>query len=325
MKILITGGAGFIGSNLAHFYDLNNPNDEVMVIDIFQNGLKFSNGHLKSFGHFKNLIGFKGEVYEGDINRKETLELIKEFAPNIIFHMAAISDTTIKEQGELIHTNLNTFRDLLNICKNLNTKMIYASSAATYGDAKSPQVVFANENPQNVYGFSKLMMDYLAMKYINNYNMHIVGLRYFNLYGQREFYKGSTASMVLQFGLQILNGYAPRLFKGSDKIFRDFVYIKDALNATILAVDAKPGIYNVGTAIPRSFQEIADILQKELGTNYGSEYIENPYAKQYQYFTQADITQTISNLKYQPKYSLEDGIKDYIEEIKRIFDQEVKK
>lgn len=323
-KILITGGAGFIGSALAHYFDQNHPSCDVIVIDKFRSDETFSNGNLKSFGHFKNLLGFKGMVLEGDIARKDTMDLIKDLRPDIIFHEAAISDTTVKEQGELINTNLNTFRDMLEICKEQNSKMIYASSAATYGNAKSPQKVWECEEPANVYGYSKIMMDHLSEKYIKNYKMHIVGLRYFNVYGKGEFYKNTTASMVLQFGHQILSGKAPRLFEGSDKIFRDFIYIKDVINANLCAIDGEAGIYNVGTGKPRSFQDIADILQKELGTDYGSEYIPNPYIGQYQFFTQADIEKTTKGLGYEPKYSLEDGIKDYIDEIKRLYDCEVK-
>ncbi len=321
-KILITGGAGFIGSNLAHYFDKNYPNAEVLVVDIFSNNEKFSNGNLKSFGHFKNLKGFNGEILQGDINDVKCLEQIKYFKPDIIFHQAAISDTTALEQDIMMKTNVNAFKSLLDICLRLNAKMIYASSAATYGDAPSPQKVWSSENPNNIYGFSKLAMDKLALKYIK-IGLHVVGLRYFNVYGKNEFFKNTTASMVLQFGLQILKGDAPRLFEKSDKILRDFIYVKDVISANIAAITtAHVGIYNVGTGKPRSFQDIADILQKELKVNYGNEYIKNPY-KAYQYHTQADMKSSHEMLGFEAKYSLEEGIKDYIDEIKRVFNEEV--
>ncbi len=201
--------------------------------------------------------------------------------------------------------------------------MIYASSAATYGNAPSPQIVGSSEQPNNVYGFSKLMMDNMGQKFAQKYDIHIVGLRYFNVYGKGEFFKNKTASMVLQFGLQMLSNQAPRLFENSDKIFRDFIYIKDVIQANLLAIKGKSGIYNVGTGNARSFQDIADILQKELDLNLGNEYIKNPFVNQYQFFTQADISSTKENLGYEPKFSLEDGIKDYLEEIKRIYKEEI--
>ncbi|NPA03775.1 MAG: NAD-dependent epimerase/dehydratase family protein, partial [Epsilonproteobacteria bacterium] len=150
-----------------------------------------------------------------------------------------------------------------------------------------------------------------------------VGLRYFNVYGEREFFKGKTASMILQFGLQLLRGENPKLFEGSEKIKRDFIYVQDVIQANLLACKAKKsGVYNVGTGKARSFKEIVDILCQELNLSPVYEYIPNPYTKQYQYFTQADISSTIKELGYQPKYSLEEGIKATLPYIKKIFEEE---
>ncbi len=321
-RIVITGGAGFIGSNLAHFFDKKYPNAQVLVVDVFRNEETFSNKNLKSFGHFKNLKGFSGEIYEGDINDQKTLDTIRSYEPDIIFHEAAISDTTVMDQGIMMQTNVSAYRDLLDICKDKNIKMIYASSGATYGDAKSPQKVWECENPNNIYGFSKLTMDKLSLKYIQK-GLHVVGLRYFNVYGKGEFFKNTTASMVLQFGHQILGGHAPKLFERSDKILRDFIYVKDVVRANIDAVLTKNmGIYNVGTGKPRSFQDVADILQNELGTDFGNKYIKNPH-KAYQYHTKAHMKDSHEKLGFRAKYSLEEGIKDYIDEIKRTYKEEV--
>lgn len=321
-RIVITGGAGFIGSAIAHHLDKNYPDCEVLVIDTFRSEESFSNGNLKSFGHFKNLLGFSKEIYEGDITKKRTIKEIKKFQPDIIFHKAAISDTTVLDQGIMVKTNLNAYRDLLLLCEQKNIKMVYASSGATYGDAKSPQKVWECEKPKNIYGFSKLAMDYLSLKYIKK-GLHIVGLRYFNVYGKGEFFKNTTASMVLQFAHQILKKEPPKLFENSDKIFRDFIYIEDVIDANIKALSAKKcGIYNVGTAKPRSFQDIADILQLNLKTDYGNKYIKNPH-KAYQYHTQAYMKDSKKYLDFEAKYSLEEGIKDYLPEIKRLFKEEV--
>jgi ADP-L-glycero-D-manno-heptose 6-epimerase len=322
--ILITGGAGFIGSNLAFYFQEHHPKAKVVVLDSFRSGETLSNGNLKSFGHFKNLLGFTGEVISGDINDKEMLAYLEaNYQFDYIFHEAAISDTTALEQDLMVKTNVNAFKDLLDLAVIHGANMIYASSGATYGDAPSPQTVGC-EAPQNVYGFSKLMMDHLANDYIQREKISIVGLRYFNVYGPREYFKNKTASMVVQFGHQILGGYGPKLFEGSDSILRDFIYIEDIIQANILAMHPKKsGVYNVGTGNARSFQDIVDILQKELGTSYYCEYIPNPFVGRYQFHTEADIAPTVKGLGYKPRFSLEEGIKAYVPEIRRLFETEV--
>ena len=295
------------------------------MLDSFRSGETLSNGNLKSFGHFKNLIGFKGEIISGDINDKDLLlDLEINYKFDYIFHEAAISDTTALEQDLMIKTNVNAYKDLLDLAITHNANMIYASSAATYGDAPSPQKVGC-EAPQNVYGFSKLSMDNLSREYMQNSDISIVGLRYFNVYGKGEYFKNTTASMILQFGHQILAGKNPKLFEDSDKILRDFIYIEDIVQANIKAMNPKQsGIYNVGTGKARSFQDIVDILQKELETSLKCEYIPNPFIGSYQFHTQADIQTTREALDYNPAYEMEDAIKDYVSEIKRIYQQEVK-
>lgn len=323
--ILITGGAGFIGSNLAFYFQEKHPEAKVVILDSFRSTELLSNGNLKSFGHFKNLIGFRGEIISGDINDKDlllNLELNYKF--DYIFHEAAISDTTALEQDLMIRTNVNAYKNLLELAIKHNANMIYASSAATYGSASSPQKV-GNESPQNVYGFSKLCMDNLSREYMKKNSISIVGLRYFNVYGSREYFKNSTASMILQFGHQILSGKNPRLFEHSDQILRDFVYIEDIIQANIKAMNPKEsGIYNVGTGKARSFQDIVNILQLELGTSLTCEYIPNPYIGSYQFHTEADIASTKEALGYEPRFEMEEGIKDYIGEIKRVYEEEVK-
>lgn len=324
--ILITGGAGFIGSSLAFYFQENHPEAKVIVLDSFRSGETLSNGNLRSFGHFKNLIGFRGEVISGDINDKDVLlNLELNYKFDTIFHEAAISDTTALEQDLMIKTNVNAYKDLLELAISHGANMIYASSAATYGNASSPQKV-GHEAPQNVYGFSKLCMDNLSREYMQREKIKIVGLRYFNVYGAREYFKNTTASMILQFGHQILSGKNPRLFENSDKILRDFIYIEDIIQANIKAMNPKEsGIFNVGTGRARSFQDIVDILQKELGTTLPCEYIPNPFVGSYQFHTEADISTTKEVLGYEPRFEMEDGIKAYVGEIRRIYEQEVKK
>ncbi|MBV5320293.1 MAG: ADP-glyceromanno-heptose 6-epimerase [Sulfuricurvum sp.] len=323
--ILITGGAGFIGSNLAFYFQEHYPQAHIVVLDLFRSNLTLSNGNLKSFGHFKNLLGFQGEVISGDINDKVLLNtLAQNYKFDYIFHEAAISDTTALEQDLMIQTNVNAFKDLLDIAVAHGANMIYASSGATYGDAPSPQRV-GREAPQNVYGFSKLMMDHLAHQYTQKHDhISIVGLRYFNVYGPREFFKNKTSSMVVQFGHQLLAGKNPKLFENSDQILRDFIYIEDIIQANILAMHPKEsGVFNVGTGKARSFQSMVDILQRELGTSFECEYIPNPYVGRYQFHTEADIETTKAVLGYQPRFEFEEGIAAYVSEIKRLFEQEL--
>ena len=323
--ILITGGAGFIGSNLAFYFQNNHPFAKVVILDRFRSGETLSNGNLKSFGHFKNLIGFRGEIISGDINDKDLLlDLEINYKFDYIFHEAAISDTTAQEQDLMIKTNVNAYKDLLEIALRHGANMIYASSAATYGNAKSPQRV-GRESPQNVYGFSKLSMDNISREYIKTSEISIVGLRYFNVYGSGEYFKNTTASMVLQFGHQLLAGKNPRLFVDSDKILRDFIYIEDVIQANVKAMNpTESGVYNIGTGKARSFQDIVDILQRELGTTLECEYIKNPFVGSYQFHTQADISTTKEALGYKPEFEMEDAIKDYADEIKRLYEEEVK-
>lgn len=323
--ILITGGAGFIGSNLAFYFQNNHPKAKVVIVDSFRNGETLSNGNLKSFGHFKNILGFRGEVISGDINDKNLLlDLELNYKFDYIFHEAAISDTTAQEQDLMVRTNVNAYKDLLKLAIKHNANMIYASSAATYGNAESPQKV-GRESPQNVYGFSKLSMDNLSREYMKKTDISIVGLRYFNVYGGGEYFKNTTASMVLQFGHQILSAKNPKLFEDSDKILRDFIYIEDIIQANVKAMQPhESGIYNVGTGKARSFQDIVDILQTELGTDLTCEYIPNPFIGSYQFHTEADIATTKEALGYEPNYEMEDGIKAYVSEIKRIYEEEVK-
>lgn len=313
-KILITGGAGFVGSNIAHYININFPKAALTIFDKFQSEDKFPSGNPTALGNFKNLIGFHGNVIAGDINSYEDLNRIEDQSWDIIFHQAAISDTTVLNQNLVIKTNCNTLRYFISLAEKSNAKLIYASSAGTYGNSNAPNCVGKGEVPENVYGFSKLMMDELVRVYLSNSpKIEIIGLRYFNVYGNREFYKGKTASMILQLGMQILKNQNVKLFKYGEQS-RDFIFIDDVVQANIKAITGPSGIYNVGTGISRNFNDIISILKKLLNIDFETTYIDNPYTF-YQNNTCAEIETTRKLLGYEPKFSLEDGIKSYIEEI----------
>lgn len=316
-KILITGGAGFIGSRLALYLQSVDSNHEITVIDTFRDGVKLENGNLKYLGTFHNLKGFKGRVICGDISNPFDLKQVEGINFDIIFHLAAISDTRVYDQNLIFRNNINSFNYFIELSKKLNCKLVYASSASVYGNSGNKLASIGNENPDNPYAFSKYAMDCITNSIIaTNESCKIVGLRYFNVYGFGESYKGKTASTILQFANQILAGQQPRLFKGSDQIFRDFVYIDDVIQGTILAAYSDVnGIFNIGSGTASSFMEVLNLVQENLGTNVSYELIDNPYTSGYQFYTKADLSLSSSNLNYSPKFSLEKGISSYIKKI----------
>jgi ADP-L-glycero-D-manno-heptose 6-epimerase len=201
----------------------------------------------------------------------------------------------------------------LNFARPTKTRIIYASSAATYGPATEASVESNGAAPANVYAFSKVIMDNIARHAAaESLDWIIIGLRYFNVYGPSEAHKGVPASMVYHLAQQMKAGKRPRIFKHGEQK-RDFVYVKDAVEGSIRGLDAKTsGIYNLGTGQARSFNELIDVLNKCLGTNFQPEYFDNPHAH-YQNFTQADLANARSALTYEPRFPLEDGVRDYMQ------------
>ncbi|WP_340690538.1 ADP-glyceromanno-heptose 6-epimerase [Hydrogenobacter thermophilus] len=301
MRVLITGGAGFIGSNIAKEIERTYPRAKVYVLDNF------------SSGHFKNLLGFKGEVITGDIKDPQLWDYLKkEYEFDVIFHKAAITDTTITDQRLMMETNADSFRYILKSALFWKAKVIYASSAGVYGNLPPPMREEGPAEPENIYGFSKLIMDRIASNFMERYReIKVIGFRYFNVYGEGEAYKGKTASMIYQIYTQLISGKKPRLFKWGEQR-RDFVYIKDVLKANMLALEKDVfGIFNIATGESRSFNEIIEVLSKEVNKKTEVEYFDCPY-EFYQKHTQADISKARELLGYEPEFSLEEGIKDYI-------------
>jgi ADP-L-glycero-D-manno-heptose 6-epimerase len=299
-SILVTGGAGFIGSNLVLTLQERMPNARLTVIDDFRSG------------DFKNLAGYQGDFVAQNL---ATLDWQRQFGEekfDAIFHLASITDTTLHDQFVQVHDNVESFRRLLKFAEPNKTRVIYASSAATYGAASSASVETNGAAPSNVYAFSKAIMDNLANRAAReSKDWIIIGLRYFNVYGPREAHKGVPASMVYHLSRQMKAGQRPRIFKQGDQK-RDFVYVKDIVEGSILALAAKEsGIYNLGSGQARSFNDLVDVLNRSLGTDFKADYIDNPHAH-YQNFTQADLTRVRDGLGYEPKYPLEAGVADYM-------------
>ncbi len=303
-KFMITGGAGFIGSNLTLELQEKFPDAHLTVIDDFRSG------------DFKNLAGYRGDFVAENL---ATLDWREKFGDpsaaefDAIFHLASITDTTLHDQFVQVHDNVESFRRLLNFARPRQTRIIYASSAATYGAATEASVETSGAAPANVYAFSKVIMDNMARHAAaGSPDWVIIGVRYFNVYGPREAHKGVPASMVYHLAQQMKAGKRPRIFKHGEQR-RDFVYVKDVVEGSVRALDAKTsGIYNLGSGQARSFNELIDVLNKCLGTDFQPEYFDNPHAH-YQNFTQADLTSARKGLGYEPRFSLEDGVRSYVQ------------
>jgi ADP-L-glycero-D-manno-heptose 6-epimerase len=300
-NFLVTGGAGFIGSNLTLSLQERFPDARLTVIDDFRSG------------DFKNLRGYRGDFVAQNLATLDWRQQFGEEKFDAIFHLASITDTTLHDQFVQVHDNVESFRRLLNFARPNKTRVVYASSASTYGPATQASVETNGAAPANIYAFSKAIMDNLAMREAKeNPSWIIVGLRYFNVYGPREAHKGVPASMVYHLAQQMKAGQRPRIFKHGDQK-RDFVYVKDVVEGSILALEAKvSGIYNLGSGQARSFNELVDVLNKCLRTKFQPDYIENPHAH-YQNFTEADLDRVRGALGYQPQFSLERGVADYVE------------
>jgi ADP-L-glycero-D-manno-heptose 6-epimerase len=299
-NFVITGGAGFIGSNLTLALQEKFPEARLTVIDDFRSG------------DFKNLAGYRGDFVAQNLTALDWREQFGDEKFDAIFHLASITDTTLHDQFIQVHDNVESFRRILKFAQPTKTRVIYASSASTYGPAKEASMESNGAAPANIYAFSKVIMDNIAMREAEAApDWTIIGLRYFNVYGPREAHKGVPASMVYHLSKQMKAGQRPRIFKHGEQK-RDFVYVKDIVEGSILALGAKEsGIYNLGYGQARSFNDLVDVLNKSLGTNLRPDYFDNPHAH-YQNFTEADLTRVRDALGYQPQFPLERGVADYM-------------
>src|SRR5688572_27661670 len=285
-NILVTGGAGFIGSNLTLALQEKFREATIVVVDDFRSG------------DFRNLQGFRGEFVAADVSRMDWNHQFLDRTFDAIFHEASITDTTVHDQFLQTHDNVEGFRRLLEFARPSQTRVVYASSAATYGIGSAGAMREDQPAaPANIYAFSKVQLDNLAREYARGHNAwRIVGLRYFNVYGPSEAHKKAAASMIYQLYLQIKAGKRPRVFKHGEQQ-RDFVYVKDVVKLTIAALNApRSGVYNCGSGVAFSFNEVIAELNRSLGTKLEPEYFENPYSF-YQPHTEADLTAAKNDLR----------------------------
>lgn len=290
--IIVTGGAGFIGSNLVRLLNAEGHRD-ILVVDNLTDGHKFA-----------NLSDLQIADY---MDKDDFLELIRDEpaftrrfgrSVEVIFHEGACSETTQWDGRYMMRNNYSYSVELLGLAAARSIPFIYASSAATYGMKTGFIEERAHEGPLNVYGYSKLLFDEYVRRHLPGLSSQVVGLRYFNVYGPREAHKGTMASVAFHLNAQMLRGENPRLFRGCDGYAdgmqtRDFVYVEDVcrVNYWFWREGGRSGIYNCGTGRSEPFLNVARavIAHHQRGE---VEFIDFPehLRGHYQSFTQADLT-----------------------------------
>ena len=296
-RILVTGGAGFIGSNVVKL--LEKKGAKTVVLDDF------------SHTSYKNLSEVKPEVICADITDNSIYKKLPKV--DAVIHEAAITDTTLAVDSKMMMVNYEGSKNVLDFCLQKKIPLVYASSAGVYGGSKPPMREDQGLIPHNTYGYSKYLFDCHVLKVSRQKTTPpIVGLRYFNVYGPREYHKGSAASMIYQLYRQMIADKNPRVFKHGEQK-RDFIYVKDVARITVAALESgKRAILNVGTGKARSFNDVISILNKVLNKSLETTYFDNPYGDKYQNYTRADTSLLQKVLKTEAGFCLEKGVKDYV-------------
>ncbi len=279
--IIVTGGAGFIGSNIVKGLNAQGYND-ILVVDDLTNGTQFSNLVDLNILDYMDKDDFIAEIVAGE-----------NFGATALFHQGACSSTTEWNGKFVMDNNYAYSKDLLHYCLDFDVPFMYASSAATYGGRSDNFIEDRQfEKPLNVYGYSKLLFDEYVRRILPEAKSQVCGFRYFNVYGPRESHKGSMASVAFHLNEQINKNEKPKLFEGSDTFKRDFIYVEDVVDVNLwFWKNNISGIFNCGTGRAESFQAVADAVlayhQKD-----EIDYIPFPdhLKGRYQTFTQADLT-----------------------------------
>ncbi len=325
---IVTGGAGFVGSNCCAALSHARPDAQIICIDDFR------------VGSFRNLM----EAYDRHRLGPVSCEVIAQDwtylltiigrKPVGIVHMAAITDTTVEDQAQMLDENAGPAWDgLLEAAVEAGHKLVYASSAATYGTPPQaakhqPFPLEAAGTPDNIYGFSKWVMEN-AHRRVQRQEpaASIVGLRFFNVFGPGESSKGAMASMAYKLAQQMLAGTPPRLFTPGDQA-RDQVYVDDVADCVLAGLglgDDKtptPGVYNLGSGAPTTFNQVADAVRAGLGlepSQLPTEYFDMPASVRrfYQDFTLADMAQTQQGLGFTPSHEPVQAITKYASYLKQ--------
>ena len=309
--IIVTGGAGFIGSNLV--LGLNQRGyDDILVVDDLTRGIKY-----------KNLVTCRIADY---LDKKDFIEKIQQdfFETkkiDAIFHLGACSTTTEWDGRYMMENNYEYTKILFHYCQTHKIPLIYASSAAVYGSDDNFKEQLEYEGPLNVYGYSKFQFDQYLRQFQSKLTSQVVGLRYFNVYGPHEEHKGSMASVAYHLNNQLLDSDIVRLFEGCDgyghgEQRRDFVYVGDVVDINLWFLDNPQvsGIYNTGTGRSQTFNDVANAV-----LNYHKkgklEYIPFPEHLKgcYQSYTEANLDKLRASGCNHPFKSVEQGVDLYME------------
>lgn len=310
--IIVTGGAGFIGSCVVRTLN-DEGRDDIVIVDNIAETDKWMNMRNKRYIKY--------------VHKSKFLEELPAYGNvEAIIHMGAQSSTTERNFDYLWENNFEYTKTLWNYCAEKQISFIYASSAATYGDGNlgfSDQMDIDQLRPLNGYGYSKQLFDLWVKHQAQVFPRQHVGLKFFNVYGPNEYFKGSMASMVFHGFNQIMQDGEIRLFKSCNSNYedggqlRDFVYVKDICSVIMFFLRNQNinGLFNVGTGRAQSFRELAEATFRALGKEPNIRYIDMPekLRGKYQYYTQADMTQ-LAGIGYPRGFmSVEAGVKDYVQ------------
>lgn len=313
--IIVTGGAGFIGSNLVLGLNARGY-DDILVVDHLTNGVKYKNLVDCRIADYMDRSTFLEKLQQG-VFPAETIEAI--------FHQGACSTTTEWDGRYMMENNYEYGKTLFHYCQSHKIPFIYASSAATYGADPTFKEELAYEGPLNVYGYSKFQFDQYLRRYLPKLTAQVVGLRYFNVYGPREAHKGSMASVAFHLNNQIKDSDELRLFEGCDgygdgEQRRDFVYVGDAVDINLWFMDNPQisGIFNCGTGRSQTFNDVANAV-----INYHQrgriKYIPFPEHLKgcYQSFTEANLDHLRAAGCGHRFKTVEEGVQLYMEWLNR--------
>jgi len=312
--IIVTGAAGFIGSALVAGLNRKGLSD-IIIVD-----------RLGTDERWKNLVGLDFADY---IDADDFLEMVEtdsiDFPIEAIIHMGACSATTETDAAYLAKNNYEYTKVMAGLALETKARFIYASSAATYGDGENGfednHEKLETLKPLNMYGYSKHMFDLWAKR--NDLLGEIVGLKYFNVFGPNEYHKAEMRSFAMRSFEQISDTEKVKLFKSyhpdypDGKQVRDFLYVKDAVDMTLFFLDNPKanGIFNIGSGSTNSWIDLAEAAFAAMNKKSNIEFIEMPESlrDKYQYFTQANISKIRAASYKQKITSLEDSVKDYIQ------------
>ncbi|NLS43895.1 ADP-glyceromanno-heptose 6-epimerase [BEV proteobacterium] len=302
--IIVTGGAGFIGSNIVNSLNKIGYRD-ILVVDNLKDGTKFVNLVDLDITDYMDKEDFIASIVAsddlGDIDA--------------IFHEGACSSTTEWDGKYMMNNNFQYSKEVLHYCLERSIPFLYASSAATYGGRTSDFIEERQyEQPLNVYGYSKFLFDQYVRDILPQADSQICGFRYFNVYGPREGHKGSMASVAFHLNNQISQGENPKPFSGSENFQRDFIYVGDVAAVNLwFWKHGVSGIFNCGTGRAESFQAVADAVL-DFHQKGQVEYIPFPekLKGRYQAFTQADLTKLRAAGYDKPFKTVAEGVSDYL-------------